>query len=80
MRNLQFFGSRRLDASIPQPRCFSSQNNWAWVVWLNAFRFRSKMNLVCSKVLMVLETLHSRFLNMIFYYLYLLFFILFLQI
>ena len=52
----------------------------AWVVWLNAFICRGRMNLDYSKVLMVLETLHSRFLNVKFHCLYLLFCILFLPI
>lgn len=51
-------------------------------MWLNASTFRDWMNLdySVSKVLIVLVTLPSRFLNVKFHCLYLLFFILFLQI
>lgn len=38
---------------------FSFQSTGAWVVWLNAFIRRDRMNLDYSKVLMALETLNS---------------------
>lgn len=59
---------------------FLFRGTGAWVVWLNASVCRGRMNSDHSKFLMVLEMLHTQFLNIKFHCLYLPFCILFLQI
>lgn len=59
---------------------FLFRRTGAWVVQLTAFVCKGRMNLDYSKFLMVLEMLHSRFLNIKSHWLYLPFCIRFLQI